>query len=58
MTTFILHRTPDGTTVTPWDDATPSARKAHRRTGNGFTITAPTEQTLRRTLGHYFQETP
>lgn len=49
MTTYIVHRTPTGTTVTPWADATPSARKAHRGTGNGFTIQAPTEAALRRT---------
>lgn len=54
MGTFIIHRTEYGVTVTPWDDATPSDRKSHRRTGRGFTVTAPSEAKLRQTLRHYF----
>lgn len=53
MTVFIVNPGGDGTQVTRWD-ATPSERKAHRGTGNGFTINAHDETTLRRTLARYF----
>lgn len=58
MNTYIIHPGQSGATVTPWDDATPSARKAHRDAGAGFTIQARDETSLRRTLGKYFQEGP
>ena len=51
MTAFILH---DGV-LTPTEDATPSARKQHRNTGEGFIITTRPD-TAHRNLSRYLED--
>ena len=51
MTAFILHNGQ----LTPVEDQTPSARKAHRQTGEGFIITTRPD-TAHRNLSRYLED--
>lgn len=53
MITFILMRVGEKTDIIPWPDATPSARKEFRKTGQGITVVARDVSHVRACLTAY-----